>query len=208
MQQTRSSVELVGRNINQLALHLRRIGQIIASVSDIATQSNFLALNAQIEAARAGERGRGFTIVADEVRDLADQSRQSTSDVRTILKEIQRAIAEAVDVTERGANGVNMSLHQAEEAGQIIGQLNETIISNNASSEEILEAIDRQMTDVNKLVESMQTLNQVAMQNQASSRMAETISQNLSRLSAKLVGTILQAESETKHSSQEMRGVE
>jgi methyl-accepting chemotaxis protein len=167
-----------------------------------------LALNAQIEAARAGERGRGFTVVADEVRDLADQSRQSTSDVRIILKAIQRASSEAVDVTEQGANGVNTSLHQAEEAGQIIGQLNETIISNNASSEEILEAVDRQMTDVNKLVESMQTLNQVAMQNQAASRMAETVSQNLNRLSAKLVGTILQAETETKHSSQEMRGVE
>lgn len=208
MQQTRSSVELVGRTINQLALHLRRIGQIISSVSDIATQSNFLALNAQIEAARAGERGRGFTVVADEVRDLADQSRQSTSDVRSILKEIQRAVAEAVDVTEKGADGVNTSLHQAEEAGRIIGQLNDTIVSNNASSEAILQAIDRQMTDVNKLVESMQTLNQVAMQNQASSRMAETVSQNLSRLSAKLVGTILQAETEPKHSSQEMRGVE
>ena len=86
MQQTHDTVMTVSQTIAQLALQLKQIGQIIASVADIATQSNFLALNAQIEAARAGDYGHGFTVVADEVRDLATQSRQATTDVKRILQ--------------------------------------------------------------------------------------------------------------------------
>lgn len=195
MRYTRESVLMVGQTIGQLALHLRHISQIITSVSDIATQSNFLALNAQIEAARAGEQGRGFSIVAEEVRDLAEQSRRATGDVRTVLKEIQQAISLAVDATESGAQGVEAGLNQAEEAGAVIASLYETIARGDLAAKAILSSIDLQSDGVRRLGTAMQSLDQVAMQNQASTRMAENISQDLSRLSGKLMATIFQSES-------------
>ncbi len=195
MRYTRESVLMVGQTIGQLALHLRHISQIITSVSDIATQSNFLALNAQIEAARAGEQGRGFSIVAEEVRDLAEQSRRATGDVRAVLKEIQQAISLAVNTTESGAQGVEAGLNQAEEAGAVIASLYETIARGDMAAKAILNSIDLQSDGVRRLGTAMQSLDQVAMQNQASTRMAENISQDLSRLSGKLMATIFQSES-------------
>lgn len=195
MRYTRESVLMVGQTISQLALHLRHISQIITSVSDIATQSNFLALNAQIEAARAGEQGRGFSIVAEEVRDLAEQSRRATGDVRAVLKEIQQAISSAVNTTESGAQGVEAGLNQAEEAGAVIASLYETIARGDMAAKAILNSIDLQSDGVRRLGTAMQSLDQVAMQNQASTRMAENISQDLSRLSGKLMATIFQSES-------------
>lgn len=192
MQDTQHAVKAVGHTIAQLALQLRRIGEIIASVSDIATQSNFLALNAQIEAARAGEQGRGFTVVADEVRAMADQSRQATDDVRHILKEIQQAVRSAVDVTEGGASAVHISLERAEEVDRIISQLHQTIGDSNQSAEAILDAAAHQLKEVGRLGEAIQSMDQAAMQNQASSRMAASVSDNLSRLSAELLAALKQ----------------
>lgn len=208
MQRTQKSMTMVGQTIAQLALHLRRIGEIIASVSDIATQSNFLALNAQIEAARAGERGRGFTVVADEVRDLADQSRQATVDVRNILKEIQQAVVAAVDVTESGAVGVSTGLRQTQEAGQLIAQLYTAISTNDTAINAILESLDHHSESLNRLTSAIQIIEQSVVQNQASSRMAENVSQNLGRLSSKLLTTIVQTEVSlaTAHTSEQEAG--
>jgi methyl-accepting chemotaxis protein len=194
MRYTQESVLMVGQTIGQLALHLRRISQIITSVSDIATQSNFLALNAQIEAARAGEQGRGFSIVAEEVRDLAEQSRRATGDVRGVLKEIQQAITVAVNASEEGSRGVEAGLQQAEAVGDVIASLYKTITQGDMAAKAILNAIDLQTDGVRRLGTAMQSLDQVAMQNQASTRMAENISQDLSRLSGKLMATIFQTE--------------
>lgn len=194
MRYTQESVLMVGQTIGQLALHLRRISQIITSVSDIATQSNFLALNAQIEAARAGEQGRGFSIVAEEVRDLAEQSRRATGDVRGVLKEIQQAITVAVNASEEGSRGVDAGLQQAEAVGDVIASLYKTITQGDMAAKAILNAIDLQTDGVRRLGTAMQSLDQVAMQNQASTRMAENISQDLSRLSGKLMATIFQTE--------------
>ena len=100
MVHSQEAIDGVGSSMAKLASDLKRAGEIVASVSDIATQSNFLALNAQIEAARAGEHGHGFTIVADEVRDLADQSRMSTQTMKVILRSIHASAAKAVHITE------------------------------------------------------------------------------------------------------------
>ncbi len=190
MQQTHAAVEQVGHAIAQLAVYLRRIGQIIASVSDIATQSNFLALNAQLEAARAGERGRGFTIVADEVRDLADQSRQATGDVRGILKDIQEAVSAAIDVIEAGVNGVDQSLRQAQDAAEIIHQLQATVDTEKTVSESIETALATQLDEVSRLEQLMQNLGQIVLHNQAAARMATSVSENLNELSGKLSSAV------------------
>ena len=85
-------MEGIAANILSLSEQTQQIGTITATVNDIASQSNFLALNASIEAARAGEHGKGFAVVAIEVRNLAQQSKQATTHVKAILNEIQQAI--------------------------------------------------------------------------------------------------------------------
>ncbi|MBZ0307196.1 MAG: HAMP domain-containing protein, partial [Anaerolineae bacterium] len=106
----RSRVESIAQNILMLSERTTQIGDIIATVNAIADQSKMLALNASIEAARAGEEGRGFAVVAMEVRNLAEQSREATAQVRDILSEIQQATNTAVMVTEEGTKGVDLGV--------------------------------------------------------------------------------------------------
>jgi methyl-accepting chemotaxis protein len=96
MEQIRERVEAIARDILALSGQSQQIGQIIAAVNDLADQSNILALNASIEAAKAGEHGKGFAVVATEVRNLAEQSKQATGQVRAILGDIQQATTGAV----------------------------------------------------------------------------------------------------------------
>src|SRR5205814_8058379 len=102
----KEKVESTAENILLLAEQAQAIGEIIAAVNDIAEQTNLLALNAAIEASRAGEHGRGFSVVAGEVKALADQSKKATAQVRQILGEIQKATNKAVLSTEEVSKGV------------------------------------------------------------------------------------------------------
>src|SRR5207245_6843068 len=110
-------VESTGENILALAEQAQAISQIISSVNDIAEQTNLLALNAAIEASRAGEHGKGFSVVAAEVKSLADQSKKATAQVRQILGEIQKATNTAVLSTEQVTKGVASAGNVAGEAG-------------------------------------------------------------------------------------------
>jgi methyl-accepting chemotaxis protein len=118
-------VESVADSIVTLAEQAQAIGEIIATVNDLAEHSNLLALNAAVEAARAGEHGRGFAVVAGEVRNLPDQSKKATVQVRQILGDIQRATTTAVMTTERGTQQVEAGALQVREAGETISTLAE-----------------------------------------------------------------------------------
>src|SRR5207245_2493031 len=100
LDKVKEQMESTAENILALAEQAQAIGEIIATVNDIAEQTNLLALNAAIEASRAGEHGKGFTVVAGEVKMLADQSKTATTQVRQILGEIQKATNSAVLATE------------------------------------------------------------------------------------------------------------
>ena len=123
MGEIRSTLDTLAGNILDLSEQAAQINEIIVTVGDLADQSNLLALNASIEAAKAGEQGRGFAVVAAEVRNLADQSKEATAAVRTILGEIQRATNAVVLATEAGARSVEQRSGQAEHAGQVIAEL-------------------------------------------------------------------------------------
>jgi methyl-accepting chemotaxis protein len=99
-------VEGIATKILQLSEQNVQIGEIVATVADLAEQSNLLAVNASIEAAKAGEQGRGFAVVASEVRNLAEQSKRATQQIRGILTDVQKATASAVMATEEGSKGV------------------------------------------------------------------------------------------------------
>ena len=122
MEEIRERVEAIAKDILALSEQTQQIGEITATVDDLAEQSNLLALNATIEAARAGEQGRGFAVVAAEVRNLAEQSKQGTGQVRAILSDIQKATNEAVLATEQGIKVVERGRSRAQRAGEVIGQ--------------------------------------------------------------------------------------
>ena len=101
----------------------QEIGDILNIISGISSQTNLLALNASIEAARVGEEGRGFAVVAGEVRKLAEQSEQATSQVGVLIQEIQAGIKQAVQAMEQGTSEVDTGLSVADQTGQLFDEI-------------------------------------------------------------------------------------
>lgn len=127
MNEIREQVRQIAAKIEALSNQSEQIGQIIASVAEIAEQSRLLALNAAMEAARAGEHGRGFSVVANEIRSLASQSKESTTQVRKILGEIRRATDAAASAMDEGSTKVDAGVLLAKRAGERIDVLNRFI---------------------------------------------------------------------------------
>src|SRR2546429_5481422 len=117
MQGIRGQMSSIAESILSLSAQSQAIGAIIASVDDLAAQSKLLAVNAAIEAAKAGEQGKGFAVVAQEVKSLAEQSKQATVQVRKLLNDIQKATSAAVMATEQGNKAVEAGVKQSTEAG-------------------------------------------------------------------------------------------
>lgn len=127
MNEIREKVRQLAERIDALSSQSEQIGEIIASVAEIAEQSRLLALNAAMEAARAGEHGRGFSVVANEIRSLASQSKESTTQVRKLLGEIRRATDAAAVAMGDGSNKVDAGVILAKRAGERIEVLNRFI---------------------------------------------------------------------------------
>jgi methyl-accepting chemotaxis protein len=163
----KDQVESIAENILALSEQTQQIGEIISTVNDIAEQSNLLALNAAVEAARAGEHGRGFAVVANEVRSLAERSKQATTQVRTILSDIQKATNVVVMVTEEGTKGVDHGVKLVDRAGLTIRQLSDVIRENLASTQQIIAVVQQQNVGVEQVAQSMGNINEVTNQNVA-----------------------------------------
>jgi PAS domain S-box-containing protein len=184
----REQVEGTAGNILALAEQAQAIGEIIATVNDIAEQTNMLALNAAIEASRAGEHGRGFAVVAGEVKALADQSKRATGQVRQILGEVQRATNAAVLSTEEVTKGVASASKVADQAGGTIRTLAETLGQAAQASAQIVASAGQQAAGIAQVHQAMRNIDQVARQNLAAMRQAEQAAQNLNALGAELAG--------------------
>lgn len=186
MNQIKEKVAGIAENILALSEQTQQIGEIIATVNNIASQSNLLALNASVEAARAGEHGRGFNVVAVEVRNLAEQSRQATAQVKAILNEIQRATNAAVMATEEGTKGVDVGAQQTRRAGGAIEQLDASIAESARAAQQIVASAQQQTTGMEQIALAMQNINQATVQNLASTRQAEKAAQDLSTLAQQM----------------------
>jgi methyl-accepting chemotaxis protein len=145
MNKIREQMETVAESIVGLSDQSLAIGEIIATVNDLAEQSNLLAVNAAIEAAKAGEHGKGFAVVAQEVKSLAEQSKLATAQVRTILNDIQKATNAAVMATEQGSKAVEAGERQSNEAGEAIRSLADSISESAAASTLITSSSQQQM---------------------------------------------------------------
>jgi len=143
-------------------------------------------VNAAIEAARAGEQGRGFAVVAQEVKSLAEQSKQATAQVRSILGEIQRATTAAVLAAEQGAKAVEAGVQQTAQAGDSIRVLGESIAEAAQAAVQIAASSQQQLVGVKQVAEAMESIKQASAQNAAGMRQAETATQNLTALGQRL----------------------
>ena len=192
MSQIKEQVEGIAQNILALSEQTQQIGDIIGSVADISAQSNMLALNASVEAARAGEQGKGFAVVALEVRNLAEQSRLATTQVKSILSQIQKATNATVMAAEEGTKSVDRGVKLASEAQSAIEQLARVIDESAQTAVQVTAAGRQQLTGVEQVSLALRNINQATMQNLASSRQAEKAAQNLYELAVLLNETVAQ----------------
>jgi len=186
MGQIKERVEAIAENTLALSEQTQQIGEIITTVNEIAAQSNMLALNASVEAARAGEHGKGFAVVAMEVRNLAEQSKQATAQVRTILSEIQKATNSTVMATEEGAKGVDAGVALASQARESIEKLGGAIDESTRVATQVVAGGQQVQNGVEQIAMAIQQINQVTLQSLASTRQTEKSAQNLNELARTL----------------------
>jgi methyl-accepting chemotaxis protein len=179
MAQIKARVDAIEENILALSERTQQIGAIIDTVESIASQSNMLALNAAVEAARAGEQGKGFAVVAEEVRDLAERSRQATTQVKDILSDIQRATNATGMATEEGKKGVDAGVRLVAQMGEAIDQLAQTIDASAQSAMQMVAGGQQQTSGMEQIAVAMQNINQVTVQGMTSTRQAERSAQEL-----------------------------
>jgi methyl-accepting chemotaxis protein len=186
MKKIQAQMETIAESVVKLSEQSQAIGEIIASVNDLAEQSNLLAVNAAIEAAKAGEQGKGFAVVAQEVKSLAEQSKQATAQVRTILSDIQKATTAAVLATEQGSKAVDAGVKQSAEAGESIRQLADSITEAAQAATQIAASSQQQLVGTDQVALAMENIKQASAQNVAGTKQAEVAAHSLHDLGQKL----------------------
>lgn len=186
MARIHAQMEAIAESMMRLGEQSQTIGQIIATVEDLAAQSNLLAVNAAIEAAKAGEHGKGFGVVAQEVKSLAEQSRQATNRVRTILGDIQKATTAAVMATEQGSKAVEGGSRQTELAGESIHSLAGTVVEAAQAATQIAASSQQQLIGMDQVAAAMENIKQASTQNVASAKQLETAARGLSDVGQQL----------------------
>lgn len=182
----RDQVSAISQTILGLLERTDQINAIIEVVNDLAEQSNVLAVNAGIEAARAGEHGRGFAIVAREVRSLAERSKESTAEVRTILQDIRLAGRESSKVIDEGSRRADRGMQLANAAGDSILRLGDTIVSSSAAAMQIATLTRQQSVGIDQIWQATKGLDQIARETARGIQQIESASANLKALSGRL----------------------
>ncbi|MCC2670296.1 MAG: hypothetical protein K0Q72_2767 [Armatimonadetes bacterium] len=180
----------VAENIVDLSARTQAVGEIVASVTQIAEQSNLLALNAAIEAAAAGEHGRSFAVVASEMKNLAEQSKQATVQVRSILGEIQKGINTSVMLTEEAVKRVESGRQQADVAEHTIQEMAQNIVQSIQAFQQIVAATNQQQIGFDQVTRAVQNIRDASEQTAISTRQLEQAAGNMGDLGVKLQSAV------------------
>lgn len=186
LNQIKEKMDLMASNIIQLSEQGQMIGEIITTVEDIANQSNLLAVNASIEAVKAGEHGKGFSVVAQELKNLADQSKQGTKQVQSILSDIQKATGTLVMVAEQGGKAVENGVLQAQNAKKSMDLLNNSVLGAAKASKQIAVSYEQELSGMDQIATAMASIKEATGQNVSSISQVEESVRNLNNLSQKL----------------------
>lgn len=186
MESIREQAEAVAENVIALSEKTQTVGEIIATVNDIAEQSHLLALNAAIQAAAAGEHGRSFSVVANEMKNLAGQSKQATVQVRSILGDIQKSITSSVMLTEEAVKRVESGRQQADVADRTIRALTENIEESVRAFQQIVGGSSQQQIGFEQVTEAFRNIGIASQQTATSTKQSEKAAANLSALSQQL----------------------
>jgi methyl-accepting chemotaxis protein len=186
LQAIRAQVDdMVGR-INELSQRMQLVGEITERVKDLADQSNMLALNAAIEATRAGEFGKGFSVVAREIRSLADQSLQSAKRIREILTEIQLAIRATVQATSEGNKRVEEGLKQVRVSGESLRGITSIVEQSSQAARQIVATVSQQNAGIVQISGAIGSLNQAMQEALGGVKLAQDSAANVQNTSTRL----------------------
>ena len=186
MERIASRVKDAAKTVEGLGARSDQIGQIIGTIEDIADQTNLLALNAAIEAARAGEQGRGFAVVADEVRALAERTTRATREISEMIKAIQNETKGAVAAIEEGVaeveKGTEYSIGSGQALEQILAQINDVTMQVN----QIATAAEEQTATTGNITSNIQQITEVVQQTASGATETASASSELSKVSEEL----------------------
>lgn len=170
MEKIKNTVYESSVRIKELGDHSQKIGEIIQVIDDIAEQTNLLALNAAIEAARAGEHGKGFAVVADEVRKLAERSGKATKEIAQLIIDIQRGTEKAVEAMEHGTTEVEEGVKLAHNAGTALGAIIETVGQTLSQIKLISDAAQKMSESSSEVVTAIDNVAAITEENSASTQ--------------------------------------
>jgi len=178
----KEQMQSIGETVVRLSDQSRAIEGIISTVKDLADQSNLLAVNASIEAARAGDQGKGFAVVANEIKALADQSKEATEQVRAILEETRKWISAVVMAAEQGGRAVELGMRKSAAARDAIEVLAASVASAAKAATLIGAASDQQSAGVEQVANAMSSIEQAMQQNMSGTVQLEQSAKRLEDL--------------------------